>query len=163
MKVLDLCCSNEHQFEGWFASEEDFQSQRARLLIECPMCGDTAVLKRPSATRFSVSNVRSSPSSEPSSSAASESDSSETATTSAAAPDLGALQAKWLRVVRYVMTHTVDMGTQFAEEARRIHYGESEQRPIRGQISHHDAQALIEEGIDIMPLLVPAALKGEVQ
>ena len=58
MKVLSLCCAHEHPFEGWFASEDDFQSQLERQLVECPMCGDKAVRKLPSAPRLNVSGAR---------------------------------------------------------------------------------------------------------
>ncbi len=54
MKVLDLQCSAQHRFEGWFASEDDFQGQLARGLVECPMCGDTAVAKKLSAPRLNL-------------------------------------------------------------------------------------------------------------
>ena len=54
MKVLNLRCANEHGFEGWFASEEDFQSQMLRGLVECPLCADTAIERLPSAPRLNV-------------------------------------------------------------------------------------------------------------
>ena len=73
------------------------------------------------------------------------------------------MQAAWLKMVRHVMEHTVDVGEQFAEEARKIHYGESEQRQIRGQVSLQESRELIEEGIPVMPLPIPEALKGPLQ
>ena len=57
MKVLNLQCSHAHGFEGWFASEDDFQSQLSRGLVECPMCGDTAVVKLLSAPRLNLSGA----------------------------------------------------------------------------------------------------------
>ena len=73
------------------------------------------------------------------------------------------LQSQWLRVVRQVMSATEDVGDRFAEEARRIHYGEVEERGIRGRASSEDAEALREEGIAVVALPLPDALKGPIQ
>src|SRR5690349_20446854 len=69
------------------------------------------------------------------------------------------LQAEWMRLVRHVMANAEDVGERFAEEARRIHYGESEERSIRGQASQEETQELLEEGIGVLPLPVPKGLK----
>jgi hypothetical protein len=73
------------------------------------------------------------------------------------------LQAAWLKMVRHVMANTDDVGERFAEEARRIHYGETEERGIRGQASREETEALMEEGIGVLPLPIPKALKGTLQ
>jgi hypothetical protein len=73
------------------------------------------------------------------------------------------LQSQWLRAVRQVLDSTEDVGERFPEEARRIHYGEVEERGIRGKASREDADALREEGIEVMALPLPAAVKGPVQ
>jgi len=145
VKVLDLHCSQHHGFEGWFASEDDFQSQLARGLVECPLCGDTAVSKKLSAPRLNLG--------------ASAPQSRQEVMNM---PD-ASLQAAWLKVVRHVMANTDDVGERFAEEARRIHYGETEERGIRGQASKEETQALLEEGIGVLPLPIPKALKGPLQ
>lgn len=145
MKVLDLQCSAQHQFEGWFASEDDFQGQLARGLVECPMCGDTAVAKKLSAPRLNLG-------------AAQPAAKQEVMT----APD-AKLQAAWLKMVRHVMANTEDVGERFTEEARKIHYGESEERGIRGQASPEQRQELLEEGIGVLPLPIPKALKEPLQ
>jgi hypothetical protein len=137
MKVLDLQCSAHHQFEGWFASEEDFQGQLGRGLVECPMCGDKAVEKKLSAPRLNFG--------------AAAPGKQEVMT----APD-GRLQAAWLKMVRHVMANTEDVGERFAEEARKIHYGETEERGIRGQATPEQTQALLEEGVEVLPLPIPA-------
>jgi len=147
MKVLNLQCSHRHVFEGWFGSEDDFQSQLQRGLVECPMCGDTGVAKLPSAPRL---NLGAQP--EP----------AQRQQDVVSMPE-AALQKAWLQMVRQVMANTEDVGERFAEEARRIHYGESEERGIRGQASPEETQALLEEGISVMPLPIPKALKGPVQ
>jgi hypothetical protein len=72
-------------------------------------------------------------------------------------------QQAWLQMVKHVLTHTEDVGGQFAEEARKMHYGETPERAIRGQVSREETSALLEEGIQVMPLPMPAAIKGPVQ
>lgn len=143
MKVLDLRCAHDHRFEGWFGSDDDWSSQQARQLVECPLCGDTAVERLPSAPRLHLSTG-----------AASES-------VDVAKPS--AAQGQWLRALREVIARTEDVGERFAEEARRIHYGEIEQRGIRGRASREQTDALRDEGIEVMPLPVPAALKEPLQ
>jgi hypothetical protein len=150
MKVLDLACPHGHVFEGWFGSEDDFQSQVARKLVECPMCGDTAVVKKLSAPRL---NFGATPSAAPSA----------PAREVASLPSDPQLQAAWLKMVRHVVENTEDVGSQFAEEARRIHYGESDERNIRGQATPQETEALLDEGIAVMPLPMPKALKGPIQ
>jgi hypothetical protein len=74
-----------------------------------------------------------------------------------------AMQAMWMQAVQHVLATTEDVGPRFAEEARRIHYGETDARGIRGQASAEEREALQEEGIEVMQLPLPAALKGPVQ
>jgi hypothetical protein len=147
MKVLNLQCSQAHGFEGWFGSEDDFQSQLSRGLVECPLCGDAQVSKLPSAPRLNFG-----------ASAPKPAQTQEVMAT----PDT-TLQAAWMDMVKHVMANTEDVGPKFAEEARKIHYGESEQRGIRGQASREETRELLEEGIGVLPLPVPKGLKGPLQ
>ncbi len=167
MKVLNLQCAHQHAFEGWFASEDDFQAQLARGLIGCPLCADTAIHKLPSAPRL---NLGSSP-------PVSDSVSRPTAVApgTAVAVTQGqdasevlpatthAQQAAFLQALRQVMAQTEDVGDKFADEARRMHYGDAEARNIRGQTSLREAVELMEEGIEVLPLPMPAALKETLQ
>jgi len=83
---------------------------------------------------------------------------------SAPVPDVQTvMQTQWMRAVRHMMANTEDVGERFPEEARRIHYGEIEDRGIRGQASREAADALREEGIEVFSLPVPPALKGPIQ
>ena len=66
-------------------------------------------------------------------------------------------------MTRHVLAHTEDVGQRFAEEARRMHHGETEHRNIRGQASAEETEALLDEGIQIMPLVLPESLKGPQQ
>lgn len=146
MKVLDLRCANGHRFEGWFASDDEFMDQNGRGLVECPVCGDHVVTRLPSAPRLNLSGAKEPPPAPP----------------KAPATDAD-LQAAWLGAVRQLLADTEDVGERFAEEARRIHYGESENRGIRGQTTPEERQALNEEGIEVLSLPLPAALKGPLQ
>ena len=140
-KVLDLRCANGHGFEGWFATDDEFMAQNGRGLVECPLCADKVIGRMPSAPRLNLSGAR-----EP-----------------VAKPQAADLQAAWLETVRRVVANTEDVGDRFAEEARRIHYGEEPARGIRGQVTAREREALREEGIETMSIPLPAALKGPVQ
>ena len=164
MKVLDLHCQQQHSFEGWFASEDDFQSQNARSLVECPFCGDHHITKMLSAPRLNLSGASSSQEQQLVPSQATQStDISTTSAQSAAVVPSEVHQQAWLKMVKHVLSHTEDVGGQFAEEARKMHYGETPERAIRGQVSREENSALLEEGIQVMPLPMPAAIKGPVQ
>ena len=116
------------------------------------MCGDHVITKLLSAPRLNLGVSRSEPSR------------SDLATQGAlmAPPDV-ALQAAWLKMARHVMANTEDVGNRFADEARRIHYGETEERGIRGQATREQTEALIDEGIAVMPLPASAVLKETLQ
>ncbi len=150
MKVLDLQCSGLHVFEGWFGSEDDFASQLARGLVSCPMCGDTQVSKKLSAPRLNLGHAR-----------APEAPVQDVVATQAN-PDTE-IQLAWMALARRVLANTEDVGARFAEEARRIHYGETPQRGIRGKASPAETESLLDEGISVMQLPLPDALKGQLQ
>jgi len=149
MKVLDLQCAHAHVFEGWFGSEDDFAGQLARGLIACPMCGDVAISKKLSAPRLNLGNTH-----EP------QSGKQEVVTLD---HDDSAMQAAWLGMAKRIVANTEDVGERFAEEARRIHYGETEQRGIRGKATKAESESLMEEGIAVMQLALPEVLKGRLQ
>ena len=151
MKVLNLQCDLHHAFEGWFASEEDFASQLERGLLACPLCASQAVTKLPSAPRLNLGAARPDKAPAP-------------ATQDVVAGGAGqALQAAWLQVAQRIVAQTEDVGERFAEEARKIHYGETAERGIRGKASREETEALLDEGIDVMPLPLPDVLKGPLQ
>ncbi len=152
MKVFNLQCSAHHLFEGWFASEEDYTSQVERGLLACPLCADKTVHKLPSAPRLNFGAVEA-----PQATATKEKQSV------VAGDPAQALQAAYLQLARRIVSETEDVGERFAEEARKIHYGETEERGIRGQASPAETEALMEEGIAVMPLPLPEGLKGPLQ
>lgn len=147
MKVLDLLCDAGHAFEGWFGSEDDYNAQCERGLVECPLCASRHVSRLPSAPRLNLLAAR-----EP-----------VALTPPPATPEQHSVEALWLRAVRHVMARTEDVGERFPDEARRIHYGEVPERAIRGRANSEQAQALRDEGIEVQAFAVPEALKGTVQ
>lgn len=157
MKVLDLQCTHGHAFEGWFSSEDDFQDQLTRQLLACPMCGDSQVVKLPSAPRLNLgSTAAPATPSAPASAAPTE-------RSTAAVMPAAAMQAAWLQMVRRVVASTEDVGERFAEEARRMHYGEAAERGIRGQASIEQTEELLDEGIAVLPLPLPPGFKDTLQ
>ena len=177
MKVLDLQCALGHSFEGWFGSQADYDTQRERGLVTCPVCNDSDITKMLSAPRLNLGHGLA-PDPAPAQDAPAAGADGLAAAPSARAvevppsaptlPDvapetLQQLQAAIVKMVRHVMANTEDVGTQFAEEARKIHYGEREERNIRGQATREETEALIDEGIDVMALPVPENLKGPLQ
>ena len=148
MKVLNLQCSHGHGFEGWFASNEAFETQLADGLVECPICGGKEVTKLLSAPRLNLGAGK-----EPALPQQAEHD-----------PQHAAQQhGRWLRAVRELMASTEDVGDRFADEARKIHYGEVKERGIRGQATREESAALAEEGIAVMQVALPASLKETLQ
>jgi hypothetical protein len=145
MKVLNLQCAHGHGFEGWFASNEAFETQLTGGLVECPVCTDTRITKLLSAPRLNLGAAAP---------AVAES-------TPAAVNESHA--ARWMQAARELMAKTEDVGERFADEARKIHYGEAAERGIRGQATRAQAEALVEEGIPVMQLPVPAVLKETLQ
>ncbi len=143
MKVLSLQCEHGHAFEGWFGSEDDYLAQSERGLVECPLCASRCFSRLPTAPRLNLSPGR--------------------ALTERPTPERQSVEALWLHALRHVMAQTEDVGARFADEARRIHYGETPERGIRGQASGDEAQALRDEGIDVHALPVPKALKEPLQ
>lgn len=153
MKVLDLRCTHGHGFEGWFASSEDFETQLASGLVECPVCGDTAIVKLLSAPRLNLGNAK----------APKEAAASAPVAAASNVPADPSPEARWMRAVREVLAKTEDVGERFADEARKMHYGETPERGIRGQATPEQTEALLDEGIPVMALPIPAALKETLQ
>ena len=182
MKVLNLQCHFKHDFEGWFGSEEDFRTQLSKEMIECPICASREITKMLSAPRLNLGAAA--PQSEiqaneqalaqsKGTALAHSSGSSEKPVSSSevsvpsnldiANLDPKQLQKAWLKMVHHVMANTEDVGTEFVSEARKMHYGETQERGIRGQATPDETQELLEEGIAVLPLPIPSAIKGTIQ
>jgi hypothetical protein len=159
MKVLNLQCSFGHAFEGWFGSEEGYRSQLERGLLVCPQCGATQIQRLPSAPRLNLSGAKA-----PDSGGTVVSPG--TSVGGASTPvipevsTLGALHSAWLKAAELILAQTEDVGEQFCDEARRIHYGEAQERAIRGQASAEERAELADEGIEVFALPLPVGVSG---
>ncbi|TRM52916.1 DUF1178 family protein [Achromobacter sp. LC458] len=147
LKVFDLQCEHSHVFEGWFGSHEDYDAQQARGLVTCPVCGSASITKRLSAPRLNVSHLHA-PTSLPAVPAG-----------ASDAEKMAAVQAIVMKQVRALLRNTENVGPRFAEEARRIHEGDADERPIRGTATPEERAALVEDGIEVMA--VPDFLDDE--
>jgi hypothetical protein len=163
MKVFNLACEHDHTFEGWFASADDYDTQLARGLLECPICSSRTVRKLLSAPRLNLSQASepvvpraAAPSADaalPPAPAASQSPNAEAM----------AMQALIMKMARAIASNTEDVGERFADEARRIHYNEAPERGIRGVATAEQAAELADEGIEVMAFPMPASLKEPLQ
>jgi hypothetical protein len=130
--VYNLKCSNSHEFEGWFKDSSAFAEQAEGGKLACPICDSRKVGKAPMAPSVSGTKKRADP---------------------AAAPhELRRMRQFMTGLRKYVQENAEYVGPKFPEEARKIHYGETEERPIYGESSLKEAKELVEEGIDVAPL-----------
>ncbi|MEO9122048.1 MAG: DUF1178 family protein [Burkholderiaceae bacterium] len=146
LKVFDLQCQHGHVFEGWFGSLDNYDSQQARGLIACPICDNRQIIKKISAPRINVNHGRG-----PDSCAA-PAQGKATAVAAPASGQLAQLQAELMRHIRQIVRDTDDVGAEFAYEARRMHYGDAEERAIRGTATEQERESLAQEGIAVMPI-----------
>jgi hypothetical protein len=144
MIVYDLVCADEHRFEAWFASAEDFERQAGTPLLVCPVCSNAEIRRVPSGVNIGRHGR------------------GDGGAGGDSATEVGHVAAfsnprDLLKALRKVMAAAENVGERFPEEARRIHYGEAPKRSIRGQASSEDADALREEGIEVLSLPIPPA------
>lgn len=156
LKVFDLQCANGHLFEGWFGSHEDYDSQQERGMLTCPFCQNATIEKKLSAPRLNVGHFDAAERAQGDARGAvtGVSDAANT-TVMAASPEaiqLAQIQASIIQQMRELVRNTENVGSRFADEARRIHEGESDERPIRGTATPEEREALVEEGIAVVAL-----------
>ena len=144
MIVFDLKCVGGHVFEAWFGSSRDYDDQRARGLVQCPLCGSEDIEKAVMAPRVGAKGNQSQAAEAPHAA------SSDPRAVKAMLAAVAEMQKKLLENSSYV-------GRRFAEEARAIHEGESEARPIHGQATRSEAEALAADGIEVASLPFPVA------
>jgi hypothetical protein len=144
MIVFNLTCGNDHRFEGWFASAAEFERQQQATLLNCPLCGSTKINKGLHAPYINSGNAQQPRPHDP------------------PARDAPAQYVNRnddvIRLVEHLIANTEDVGDQFPEEARKIHYQESPKRKIRGQASPDEVQELRDEGIEVVAVPVPRYL-----
>jgi hypothetical protein len=179
MKVYNLACPLDHRFEGWFASEADCLAQQDKGMLACPLCDSTEIARMPSAphigksgssketptsTELTVPHTPATDHSSVSSGIGGSTSGDVLALTGGDHSQLEAqVQAAFLNGMRELMGRSEDVGDSFAEEARKIHYKESPERSIRGQTTLDEAEALREEGIEVMAMPMLPALKNTLQ
>ena len=161
MKVYNLACPLDHRFEGWFSSEEDCLSQQEKGMLACPICDSTQISRMPSAPHIAKSSsVAVTASNEEVGASSGE----VVALTGNDHSQLEAqVQAAFLKGMRELMGKSEDVGTAFAEEARKIHYKEAPERSIRGQTTLDEAESLREEGIEVLAVPIMPAFKNTLQ
>ena len=140
----DLHCSQDHSFDGWFKDSAAFDRLAKRGLVECPHCGDTKVeraLMRPAVTTRGALPVPVTPPKPPQQQPAQDA--------VAAGPMPAHVRSMLQRMRAEVEKHCDYVGPQFAEEARKMHRGESEKRGIYGETTPEQAEALAEEGVEV--------------
>lgn len=145
MIVYDLSCGAGHVFEAWFGDSGDYDDQKKRKLLSCPLCGDARIEKAPMAP-----NVGAKTNTRPDH--AGRSGKSPMATPGHSKE----LMALLGQIQRHVEDNFDYVGDRFAEEARAIHDGEAEQRGIYGEATLAESKALHEDGIPVMPMPMPA-------
>ena len=132
---FSLICDHDHEFEGWFRSSDDFEKQRKRGLVDCPECGSNKVQKALMAPAVSTGKKQ-----------------------EKVALAMSAEQRRVMAEMKALsdkMRESADyVGGKFAEEARKIHFGETEARGIYGEASLEEAKGLAEDGVPFVPLPV---------
>jgi hypothetical protein len=147
-----LVCDRKHEFEIWFNNSADYDKQSKRKLVACPLCESTKVDKAIMAPAIANQRKRkSSPAPEVTAAPASQ---PETAPVAMLSPQETEFRAK-LKELRNHLTRNADnVGKKFPEEARKMHYGDTEHRSIYGEASQEDAKKMLDEGIEFHPLPV---------
>lgn len=137
-----LICGQDHGFEGWFGSSDDYDDQQARGLVECPVCASRDVRKQIMAPAVAGTKRRGEP---------------------GLTPEVRSMVMEAMGKVRQHVEDNFDyVGDSFATEARAIHEGTSEDRGIYGEASPQEIRALTEDGIQIAPLPPPPPKPTEV-
>lgn len=151
-----LCCDQGHEFESWFANSEAYDKQRKRKLVTCPACGSAKIDKMLMAPQVKRTERQKGAAAIPAPAAAPPEASGPAAPEQTPVAIMSERERELrtkLRELREHITRNADnVGQKFAEEARKMHYGEIEHRSIYGEASPDDAKALHEEGIEFHPL-----------
>ena len=132
----ELTCDNGHAFEGWFGSADDFDRQQKMALVSCPTCGSAHVAKRLMAPSVSTARKK------------------QQRQDLAVQTGQREMMTKLREIVSTIRANSEDVGERFPEEARKIHYGEAEQRGLVGRATAEEVRDLLEEGVEVAPLPV---------
>lgn len=170
MKKFTLGCEQNHEFEGWFADAESIRQQISQGLLDCPYCGSTQLEKRLSAPHLSTPKTKARiaaqqhnapaadpagapPAATPPATAPSSAPASGQTTLSPPAGDGAAALRMAVRALQQkIKTEFTDVGDKFADEARKMHDGDTEQQNIYGTCTPDEQRELAEDGIEVLPL-----------
>ena len=148
----NLRCERDHAFESWFQSSSAYETQEKRKLVNCPVCGSDKVERAIMAPQIVSKKGRDVPVQAPVAAPATE------VTAPASTPLMMAqereLRAKLKELRDHIVKNADNVGERFPNEARKMHYGDIEHRPIYGEASPEEARSLIEEGVEVSPLPV---------
>lgn len=147
-----LHCDRDHQFESWFQSSSAYDSQVKRKLVTCPICGSAKVDKAIMAPRVVGKKGRATPPPEPTTTTTAAPEAAAPGSTSLMMAQERELRAKLKELRDHIVKNADNVGERFANEARAMHYGDKEHRPIYGEASPDEAKSLIDEGIEVSPL-----------
>lgn len=137
----DLICDKGHEFDGWFSDSDAFEKQAKRGFVECTLCGSAKVRKQVMAPNIGAKSNK-------------KAASTQKMVAGPVDPRMAAMMQMMREMRAHVEKNAENVGDKFAEEARKIHYGEKEERGIYGQATRNEAVELIEEGIEVHPLPV---------
>ncbi|HEV3500596.1 MAG TPA: DUF1178 family protein [Bradyrhizobium sp.] len=149
-----LRCDRGHAFESWFQSSSAYESQEKRKLVNCPVCGSAKVERAIMAPQIVSKKGRDIAAPEPASAPAPAPDVTAPASTPLMMAQERELRAKLRELRDHIVKNADNVGERFPNEARKMHYGDIEHRPIYGEASPDEARSLIEEGVEVSPLPV---------
>ena len=151
-----LRCERGHAFESWFQSSSAYESQEKRKLVNCPACGSTKVERAIMAPQIVSKRGRdiAAPTPAPAAAAAPTADVAAPPSTPLLMAQERELRAKLKELRDHIFKNADNVGERFPNEARKMHYGDIEHRPIYGEASPDEARSLIEEGVEVSPLPV---------
>ena len=148
-----LRCERGHAFESWFQSSSAYESQEKRKLVSCPACGSTKVERAIMAPQIVTRKGRAK-AAVPTEAAQESAQASAQASTPLLMAQERELRAKLKELRDHIVKNADNVGERFPNEARKMHYGDIEHRPIYGEASADEARSMIDEGIEVMPLPV---------
>jgi hypothetical protein len=148
----NLRCDKGHAFESWFQSSSAYESQEKRKLVNCPSCGSDKVERAIMAPQ--IVSKRGRDSAEPAPAPMPSTDVTAPGSTPLMMAQERELRAKLKELRDHIVKNADNVGERFPVEARKMHYGDIEHRPIYGEASPDEARSLIEEGVEVSPLPV---------
>jgi len=138
--VFDLACATGHVFEAWFGSSDDYEGQKARGLVSCPVCGSAEVDKAVMAPRVAPKGNQ--------------------LPAMPAPAQAKAMLAKMAAAQKEMLAGAAYVGKRFATQAREMHSGERTEAPIYGEVTPAEARSLLDDGVPVAPLPLPMRPPG---